>query len=91
MGSNAQEASTLAMLSMLEERLHRLEFILHGTSNSSGIPDPAPAPSTRDDTVSARLANVESNLRRLASRHGVVQNVLDLRMKFNDFELVATY
>jgi hypothetical protein len=91
MKSSAQDASALVTLSMLEERLHRLEFLLHGTSNSSGIPEPAPAPSTRDDTVSARLANVESNLRRLASRHGVVQDVLDLRMKSNDLELVAMY
>lgn len=81
MESVTQGASALAMASMLEERLHRLEFLLHGSSDAFGVPDSASAPTTRDDGVSMRLANLDSNLRRLASRHGVVRDILDLRME----------
>ena len=75
------EASAFATLHMLEERLHRLEFLLHGSSNAVGIPDPAPAPATRDDTVSARLAGLESGLHRLSTNHGLVRAVLNIRGK----------
>lgn len=81
MDSDAQYASALATLNMLKQRLHRLEFLLHGSSDVFGIPEPAPSATTLDETVAMRLANIESDLRRLASRHPVVQDILDLRMK----------
>jgi hypothetical protein len=78
MEAGTDDASSLATLSMLEERLHRLEYLLHGTSNAFGVPDPASPPAEDDEVVSARLARLQGNLHRLASRHGVVQDVLDL-------------
>lgn len=81
------DASALATLSMLAERLHRIEFLLHGTSNAVGIPNPAPAPAGQNDAVCTRLANLESNFRRLASRHCVIQDVLDLCMKHKGINL----
>jgi hypothetical protein len=78
MESNAQDANALAMLCMLEERLHRLEFLLHGSSNAFGVPDPAPEPAAREEAISTRLTSLESNLHRLALKHGVVQDILDL-------------
>jgi hypothetical protein len=80
MESNAQDADELATLIMLEGRLHRLEFLLHGLSNTFGIPGPSPIPATATEPVSTRLASLESGLRRLASRHGLIQDLLDLRM-----------
>jgi hypothetical protein len=79
MEDTSNEASALATLNMLEERLHRLEFLLHGSSNAVGIPDPAPARATQDDTVSTRLAGLESGLHRLSSKHGLVKDILDMR------------
>lgn len=73
------EASALATLSMLEERLHRLEFLLHGSSNAVGIPQPAPMPAGRGDTVSRRLTGLQAGLQRLSSKHGVVKDVLEIR------------
>jgi hypothetical protein len=81
MGVGTDDASALATLSMLEERLHRLEYLLHGISNAFGVPDPASPPAKDNEAVSTRLANLQGNLHRLASRHGVVQDVLDLCMK----------
>lgn len=87
MDLNAEDGSALATLKMLEQRLRRLEFLLHGSSDAIGVPDPASAPATRDDTASTRLADVESKLRRLASRHNLVRDILDLRMESG----LATY
>lgn len=81
MGSDAQAASELNTCQMLGERLHRLEFLLHGSSNATGIPYPGPVAATREDTVSSRLASLESGLHRLASQHDSVQDVLSLRME----------
>jgi hypothetical protein len=87
MEAGTDDASALATLKMLEERLHRLEYLLHGTSNEFGVPDPASPPAGRNEAVSARLATLESNLHRLASRHGVVQDVLNLCTKANIIKL----
>jgi len=81
MEAGTDDASALATLSMLEERLHRLEYLLHGTSNAFGVPDPASPPAKHDEVVSARLAQLQGNLHRLASMRGVVQDVLDLCIK----------
>ena len=86
----SQDARALATLNMLEERLHRLEFLLHGSSNAFGVPDPAPEPA-RNDTISTRLTNLQTNLRRLAARHGLVQNILDICMKVQDVKLSPMY
>lgn len=80
MEADSKEASALTTLNMLGERLHHLEFLLHGSSNAFGIPDRIPVPRTHEDTISTRLNSLESGLHRLASRHAVVQDVLDLRM-----------
>ncbi len=80
MAVDAQDAGALATLTMLEERLHRLEFLLHGSSDAFGIPDLASTPSTQSDNVSTRITKLEGNLHRLASRHGLIQDVLNLRM-----------
>jgi hypothetical protein len=72
-------STSFATLTMLEERLHRLEFLLHGSSDAFGVPDPVPTPAGREDSVSERLAGLESSLSRLASKYGSVQDILDLR------------
>ena len=79
MEGTPNEVSALATLNMLEERLHRLEFLLHGSANAVGIPDPAPVPVGRDDTVSTRLAGLQSGLQRLSSKHGLVKDILEMR------------
>lgn len=81
MEGNSGDASALTTLRMLEERLHRLEFLLHGTSNATGIPDPARTPTAQDDTVSTRLAGLESGLHRLSTKHGLVRDILNIRGK----------
>lgn len=79
MESTDHEASALATLHMMEERLHRLEFLLHGSSNAVGISDPAQVPASSDETVCARLFNLERGLHRLSMEHSVVRDVLDAR------------
>lgn len=81
MGPATDNASALATLHMLEERLHRIEFLLHGTSNASGVPEPAPTQTERNGDVSTQLADLENNLKRLASSHSIIQDVLDICMK----------
>jgi hypothetical protein len=81
MESFEQEAGALSTLQMLEERLNRLEFLLHGSSSAVGMPDPAPIPTTSDDTVRARLVSLERAVHRLSSEHDIVRDVLKACMK----------
>ncbi|KAF7503487.1 hypothetical protein GJ744_003678 [Endocarpon pusillum] len=89
MEAAADSASALATLNMLEERLHRIEFLLHGASNALGIPDSAPTQSAGDDAVSTRLANLENHLSRLASRNSIIQDVLDIYKHYPDLFVPA--
>ncbi|ERF69113.1 hypothetical protein EPUS_01069 [Endocarpon pusillum Z07020] len=89
MEAATDSASALATLTMLEERLHRIEFLLHGASNALGIPDSAPAQSAGNDAVSTRLANLENHLNRLASRNSIVQDVLDIYKHYPDLFVPA--
>lgn len=81
MEPSAEDTNAVVTLQVLEERLHRLEVLLHGSLHSIDTSHPTSVPATRDDTVSTRLTNIESGLHRLASRYGVVQDVLDLCME----------
>ena len=85
MEAATDSASALATLTMLEERLHRIEFLLHDASNALAIPDSAPAQSAGETAVSTRLENLINHLNRLSSRHSIIQDVLDICMKPSAF------
>jgi hypothetical protein len=69
-GRNDAEAAARATLALLETRLHRLEFLLSGSSNEHGIPDPTTKPNQSSETVWARLDALEAELRRLKMLNG---------------------
>jgi len=71
------EDDARAMLSLLETRLHRVEFLLNGSSDRDGIPDAAAKP-WPNETVSERLAKLEDDLARLISKSSLAQDVLRL-------------
>jgi len=71
------EDDARATLLLLETRLHRVEFLLNGSSDRNGIPDGAAKP-LPNETVSERLAKLEDDLARLISKSSLAQDVLRL-------------
>ena len=68
-------------LELLESRLRRIEYLLSGKTNWAGEPERVSSPaSTNDASVTARLAELERDLRRLSSKVPAVQDVLTLCM-----------
>ena len=68
-------ASLPPTLTLLEERLQRVYFLLHGDTVED---DSTASPSSRD-TVAARLRRLEASMDALKTSSGTVQRLLDLR------------
>ena len=87
MDSPSHEANALETLAILGERLHRLEFLLHGASAPCGVPEPATTAATEDQSVADQLANLEDRFRHLTSRHEVIRKVLDQCKDYSALDL----
>ena len=68
-------------LVMLEQRLHRIEYALHGQSSSSSGAVEAP---NRSDPASIRLRRLERGLHDLSSKSSAVAEVLALHDRYPD-------
>ena len=62
--------NTQSNLVLLELRLRRLEFLTTGSGNLDGIPDGLRVPERHDDTVTAKLAELQKSLERLRRLEG---------------------
>ncbi|KAL4981105.1 hypothetical protein BDW66DRAFT_146871 [Aspergillus desertorum] len=83
--SNTQlETTASSTLYLLESRLHRLTYLLTGDTTWTGTPNPPPKPASYDETVLRRLQGLESGLKNLAGKVGVVRDVLGLYERFPD-------
>lgn len=69
-----------ATIELLEARLRRLTYLLTGTTDWTGVPTTPEKPASLDETVSRRLAQLESELERLSRGVPAVRDVLQLRM-----------
>lgn len=76
------EAAARSTLVALETRLRRLEFLLKGSSNEYGIPDPVRKPAQHNETVWARLDSLDSEMVKLKKLNGsagtLIRNVEQL-------------
>ena len=88
----ALEDDTPALMNLtnLETRLRNLEFLLSGSTNDFGQPISAPKPSSRVDTITARLEKLEKQLRRLSEQSTLVQEVLMLQKRWPDLFVSAS-
>lgn len=79
LASNAEPAAQT--LTLLESRLHRLEYLISGqTSLSPTTSDTAlPSPHEKHQAFSQRLSNLEHDLQTLAKKSPLVNEVLQLR------------
>jgi hypothetical protein len=77
-----EETGALATLTLLESRLHHLEFLLSGAVGYDGIPEVAVKPARSDETVTSRLKSLEDDLTRLTSNSTLVQDMLRLQAQF---------
>jgi hypothetical protein len=75
-------------LAVLQLRLRRLEFLLTGSTTPDGIPDGIRAPKKSDDTVTAKLTELQAaldGLRRLDGTAGsLVREMEALRASIHD-------
>lgn len=78
-GGDAFAAETLANL---ESRLHNLEFLLTGSADDFGLATPASNPSTREETVTAKIVKLGKQLRKLKEQSRLVQEVLVLQQRY---------
>ncbi|KAL2818414.1 hypothetical protein BDW59DRAFT_165486 [Aspergillus cavernicola] len=69
-------------LHLLTTRLHRLTYLLTGDTTWTGTPTPPEKPSSHEETVSRRLAELERELGDLSSRFAVVREVLAVYDRF---------
>lgn len=69
-----------ATIELLEARLRRLTYLLTGATDWTGVPTTPEKPASLDETVSCRLARLESELERLSRGVPAVRDVLQLRM-----------
>ena len=86
MGTAANDninTTAAATIELLESRLRRIEFLLTGDTNWAGEPlRLSPPPPVAKESVTARLAALEYDLKRLAAQAPVVQDVLELCKQF---------
>ena len=78
------EDPALTTLSQLESRLQHLEFLLSGWTDPFGHPLATSKISSHDDTVAARLENLEKQLRKLSDNNALVRSVLGLQKRHPD-------
>ena len=62
---NDPEAAARGTLPLLETRLHRLEFLLSGSSDKDGIPPSTGSSIPSSETLRARLNALEAGVERL--------------------------
>lgn len=74
--STLTDATTRETLSLLEDRLRRVDHVIHGTSGSTHDPDHA-AETTQSSAIS-RIRNLERGLEQLSSKSTVVSDILQL-------------
>lgn len=74
---NLEEKTALATIDLLARRLQRLSFLLTGKDEAEELPHDA-AGQEKDQTVFARLAIVESGLRRLSNNSPALGGLLKL-------------
>ncbi|KIW47133.1 uncharacterized protein PV06_02731 [Exophiala oligosperma] len=70
------EAAARATLALLETRLRHLEFLLKGTTDQDGIPEPATSPAHGKDTVWSRLDHLEGEFERLKKHSGAASTMI---------------
>ncbi|KAI1922767.1 hypothetical protein LOZ58_001996 [Ophidiomyces ophidiicola] len=72
-------------ISLLETRLRRVEYLLTGRTSWSGEPERVSAPpAAAAETVAARLAGLERELKVLSAQAPAVQDVLKLYARYPD-------
>lgn len=76
MAAEDPETAARATLALLETRLHRLEFLLNGTTNEHGVPDTLPAVSKESDMVWTKLNALDSRLASLKKNGGLAESVV---------------
>lgn len=77
-------STAAATIELLESRLRRIEFLLTGDASWTGEPTwLSPPPVVAKESVTARLAALEYDLKRLAAQVPPVQDVLELRVFIN--------
>ncbi|KAI5290492.1 hypothetical protein KEM54_001382 [Ascosphaera aggregata] len=84
--SMRDSATVLAVdtIELLETRLKRLEYLLTGDVSWSGKARGVTYPNSINETVTARLKNVESELFKLMARVPAVREILALHTRFPD-------
>lgn len=75
------QSTAAETLSMLEERLQRISFLLHGDSQTAAVEHDK---TSRPSTVSTRLANLERSLNSLVNRSNAAYDVLLLQQQIPD-------
>ena len=73
---NDPEAVAQGTLVLLQARLHKLEFLISGASDDSGIPPSSATPNSGNETLRARLDALEAGLAKLKRLAGVPGNVV---------------
>lgn len=76
------ENEAFATLTLLETRLHRLEFLLSGSTDHHGITEATVKPARRHEPVAARLKSLEDDLAKLTANSRLVQDMLRLQATF---------
>jgi hypothetical protein len=84
MTNQQDDPPALTTLANLESRLQHLEIVLSGSVDLFGQPLPATKPASQDDTVAARLENLEKQLRKLKDSSALVRSVLGLQKRHPD-------
>lgn len=80
MTASDPEVAARATLALLQNRLHRLEFLLTGITNEEGIPELSPGTTQARDNVWSRLDSLSSqlaSLKTLSGPAGVVVKDID--------------
>lgn len=78
------ETDALTTLTLLESRLHRLEFLLSSSTDTNGVPKVTTPPVKNNDTIASRLNSLEDDLTKLAANSTLVQDMLRLQARFPD-------
>jgi CRP-like cAMP-binding protein len=68
-----------ATIELLEARLRRLTYLLTGATDWNGVPTTPEKPASFDETVTRRLARLETELEQLSRSIPAVRDVLQLR------------
>ena len=76
--SDSEQKTALATIDLLERRLQRINFLLSENAETESLKDIAAQ--GKNQTVLARLAEIENGLGKLASKSPALGDLLKLRM-----------